>query len=215
MSRNRCVIFDLDGTLIDSQHEIAYVINELRAHFNLPKQPESFIVSCTGNGVMKLVERTFQDAPEKIADAQAAAMDFYRANLGKKTTLYPGVKRGLRRLCEAGYKLGTASNKPHVLCLPLLDILGIGSYISAAEGGNTDLPMKPDPAQLLSILKKTDSDPGESWMFGDNYTDLASGQAAGMKTGFAAYGVGDPKGYGWDFRAESFSDFANHLLERE
>lgn len=211
MSRNKCVIFDLDGTLIESRYEIAYVINELRKHFGRPPLPDEEIASYTGNGILKLVERAFHDAPEKIAEAQASAMGFYQANLGKKTTLYPGVKDGLRRLHEAGYKLGVASNKPHTLCIPLLDILEIGCYISAVEGGNTGLAMKPDPAQLFSILQKTDSDPASSWMFGDNYTDLAAGKAAGMKTGFAAYGFGDPKDYTWDFRAENFSEFTDHL----
>ena len=143
MNRNRCVIFDLDGTLIESRYEIAYVINELRKHFALPPLPDEEIASYTGNGILKLVERAFHDSPGKTAEAPASAMGFYQANLGKKTTLYPGVKEGLKRLHEAGYELGVASNKPHVLCIPLLDILGIGCYISAVEGGNTGLAMKP------------------------------------------------------------------------
>jgi len=213
--KNICIAFDLDGTLIDSREDIARSVNLLRKRFGLTPLPVEKVVTYIGNGVKKLVERAFADDPEDIAAAQTQVLDCYRETLVVKTTLYPGVAEGLRTLHEAGFRLAVATNKSHTLCAPLLDKLGILPYFDAVEGGDTGLPMKPDPAQILAVLKATGCAPEKSWVLGDNYTDLAAAQAAGCRKAFAAYGFGNPKEYSWDFKAETFSGFANHILQMQ
>ena len=118
---NRCAVFDLDGTLIDSREDIAGAVNLLRARFGLAPLPTETVVSFVGNGIRKLVERAFeQEDPALVEKAKEQIVDCYRETLVVKTTLYPGVADGLRILKTAGFKLAIATNKPHVLCAALM-----------------------------------------------------------------------------------------------
>ncbi len=211
---NRCAVFDLDGTLIDSREDIAGAVNLLRARFGLAPLPTETVVSFVGNGIRKLVERAFeQEDPALVEKAKEQIVDCYRETLVVKTTLYPGVADGLRILKTAGFKLAIATNKPHVLCVPLLKKLGIADCFDAILGGGTKIRMKPEPDQIHYVMKETLSSPERTWMLGDNYTDLAAGRAAGCKRAFAAWGFGDPRQESWDFKADSFLAFVYHLLK--
>ena len=211
---NRCAVFDLDGTLIDSREDIAGAVNLLRTRFGLSPLSTETVVSYVGNGIRKLVERAFeQEDPALVEKAKEQIIDCYRETLVVKTTLYPGVADGLRILKTAGFKLAVATNKPHVLCLPLLKELGIADSFDAILGGGTKIRMKPEPDQIHYVMKETLSSPEKTWMLGDNYTDLAAARAAGCKRAFAAWGFGDPRLETWDFKADSFLAFVYHLLK--
>ena len=211
--KNRCAIFDLDGTLIDSREDIARSVNLLRGRFGLAPLSTETIISFVGNGIGRLVERAFENEKADIEKAKEQIIDCYRETLVVKTTLYPGVADGLRILKTAGFKLAVASNKPHVLCEPLLQKLEIADCFDAILGGGTEIRMKPEPDQIHSIMKKTLSAPEKSWILGDNYTDLAAGRAAGCRRAFAAWGFGSPHEEAWDFKADSFPAFVHHILK--
>ena len=96
-----------------------------------------------GNGILKLVDRAFAgEDPALVEKAREQIIDCYRETLVVKTTLYPGVADGLRILKTAGFKLAVATNKPHVLCVPLLTKLGIVDFFDAILGGGTKIRMK-------------------------------------------------------------------------
>ncbi len=210
---NRCVVFDLDGTLIDSRKDLAAGINILRGKFHLPPLPLETVVSFVGNGSAKLIERSFADVPGADLDkAKKLYPDCYFATLTEHTVLYPGAADGLKRLHDAGWKLAVTSNKPQTFCPEILKRLGVLDLFGFICGGRPGLPLKPAPDVILLALEKTSSEASASWVLGDNYTDLGAGRAAGTKRAFAAWGFGNPKDEPWDFRAETFSEFAEHLL---
>ncbi len=211
---NRCIIFDLDGTLVNSIADIALATNRMREHFGLAPLPEKTVMDYVGHGIGQLVERAMSDAPRiPFEDAKKEILRAYCNAPVVRTTLYPGVEDGLRILKTAGFRLAVASNKPHELCVPILTILGVASRFDAIIGGGKTIRMKPEPDMIRYALKETASDPARSWMFGDSEPDMSAGKAAGCRTAFASYGFGTPVEGSWDFKAASFLDFVYHALK--
>ena len=140
-------------------------------------------------------------------------MRAYRNDPVVHTTLYPGAADGLRILKTAGFRLATASNKPDVLCVPILKKLGVLDLFDAVIGGGRSIAMKPAPDMLLYAFKETGAEPARSWMFGDSEPDMTSGRAAGCRTAYAAYGYGKPAEGSWNFKANSFLEFVYHALK--
>lgn len=211
---NRCIVFDLDGTLLDSIADIALATNRMREHFGLAPLPEQTVMGYVGHGIAQLAERAVGDAPQIAADD--AKLEILRAYCNApvvRTTLYPGAEDGLRILRTAGFRLAVASNKPHELCLPILERLGVVGEFDAVIGGGRSIAMKPAPDMIRYALKETGCDPALSWMFGDSEPDMAAGRAAGCRTAYAAYGFGKPAEGSWDFKASSFLDFVYHVLK--
>jgi phosphoglycolate phosphatase len=210
----RCVVFDLDGTLVDSRADLANSVNIMREELGLAPLPLEKVVSFVGNGMRKLVERALEGEAADIDDAIASMSSIYRENLLEKTTLYPGVFEGVNRLKELGWSLGLISNKPTEFCRIILDHFRIELPFSAIIGGGPEFPLKPDPASLNFIVGKTGSDAASSWIMGDNYTDLEAGTRAGMKRCYAAFGFGDPGDKAYDLKVGSFAEFVE-ALEKE
>lgn len=211
---NRCIVFDLDGTLLDSIADIVLATNRMREHFGLAPLPEQTIMGYVGHGIARLAERAIGDAPHLSADEAAReVLRAYRNDPVVRTTLYPGAEDGLRILKTAGFRLAVASNKPHELCLPILERLGVAELFDAVIGGGRAIAMKPAPDMIRYALKETGSDPALSWMFGDSEPDMTAGRSAGCRTAYAAYGFGKPVDGSWDFKASSFLDFVYHVLK--
>jgi phosphoglycolate phosphatase len=129
-----------------------------------------------------------------------------------KTELYPGVINGLQELNEAGIPLAVITNKPTDPCKMILEHFGIAPYIRFAIGGDSGFPLKPEPDSLLHVLRETGSSSEESWILGDNYTDLESGRHAEIKKCFALYGFGKQKDETYDLAVESFDEFVSEIL---
>jgi phosphoglycolate phosphatase len=212
---NRCVIFDLDGTLIDSREDIAGAVNMLRESLGLPPLSLETVVSYIGDGAKKLVDRALAGENVNLPDAYKKMGECYRANLTNKTTAYPGVFEGVGALKEAGWELALISNKPTELCRLLLNHFKIGFAFSHIIGGGDEFPLKPDPAALNFVLERTKSEAAKSWVVGDNHTDLEAGTRAGMKRCYAAYGFGDPLDKDYDLKVGTFDEFIAVLLKEE
>ena len=211
---NRCIIFDLDGTLINSIEDIALATNRMREHYSLATLPEETVISYIGHGIARLATLAVADAPHiKPEVATRELLRAYKNDPVVHTTLFPGVADGLRILKTAGFRLATASNKPDELCVPILKKLGVLDLFDAIIGGGRSIAMKPAPDMLLYALKETGSDPALSWMCGDSEPDMTSGHAAGCRTAYAAYGFGKPVEGSWDFKANSFLEFVYHALK--
>ena len=209
---NRCVIFDLDGTLIDSRADIANAVNMTRRDFQLPPLPLETVVSYVGDGVRKLILRAFADTGADMEAAIQAMGIHYRENAVVKTTLYPGVAQGLEELYAHGWKLALVSNKPTELCRIIFRHFKLEPLFAEIIGGSSGFPLKPAPDALNHILHATDSDPAQSWVCGDNHTDLDAAKNAGMKSAFASYGFGTQDHAVYDKIIHSFSELTDLLL---
>ena len=204
---NAVVVFDMDGTLIDSVGDIAAAINRMRASYGLSALTRDAVVGMVGSGARVLVAKATADAPGLDQDeAFRRYRHEYDTHLVDSTTLYPVVPEGLKSLRAAGFRLAVYTNKPHGSTLHILKQLRAEGLFSAVIGADSGFPLKPAPDALQYILRETDSDPGRSWMVGDNWTDVESGHAAGLRTAFCSWGYGVFHDVRPDVEAESFPD---------
>ena len=204
---NAVVVFDMDGTLIDSVGDIAAAINRMRASYGLTALTRDAVVGMVGSGARVLVAKATADAPGLDQDeAFRRYRHEYDTHLVDSTKLYPDVPEGLESLRAAGFRLAVYTNKPHGSSLHILKQLHAEDLFSAVVGADSGFPLKPAPDALLHILRETGSDPGRSWMVGDNWTDVESGHAAGLRTAFCSWGYGVFHDVRPDVAAESFPD---------
>lgn len=206
-----CIIFDLDGTLIDSRQDLTNAVNMVRQEFGLDPLGLEQVVACVGNGARKLIQRAFDGCDVDLEKAHELMKDAYARNLCNATILYPGVADGLNTLHERGIPLAVITNKPLEPTREIVRILKIADYFDYVIGGGSGFALKSDPESLNYVVKQSGSDPAKSWILGDNYTDLESGRRAGIKRGFARYGFGDPRNEQFDLAVDSFSEFVNYF----
>jgi phosphoglycolate phosphatase len=202
--RGRVLMFDLDGTLIDSGRDIAAAVNLLRAVYGLPQLPLQTIVSYVGDGLRVLVQRSLRGHRLDLDEATRVCAKHYRHHLHDKTVLYPGVKQGLKRLRRAGYLLAVITNKPADAASEILNHLSVAECFSAILGGGDTKHLKPHPEPLLVTMKRMGARREESWMIGDHKTDLEAARRAGIRSAFLTYGIGQR---GHEKPARVFSTF--------
>lgn len=183
----RAVLFDLDGTLIDSAPDIHAAVDELLAANGFAPLPFDRVKAMIGHGTRKLVERAFAAVgvalDEKALDAKYdQMMPIYNSHLTRLTTLLPGVPETLAALAERGVAMGVVTNKPQAPTETVLAHFGIAGRFGAVLGGDYGLPRKPAPDMLLGALRILGSNPGSAAMVGDSESDIQSGRAAGMPT---------------------------------
>jgi phosphoglycolate phosphatase len=207
-----CVIFDLDGTLIDSRQDLTDAVNWMRAQFNLSPLTLEQAVGCVGNGIKLLAERSLEGSGIAVEQGLPLLKKYYHEHMVDNTCLYPGVDEGLARLRDSGIKLAVITNKHHAATLKILKELNIYDNFDTVIGGGSGFPLKPDPAPLFHFVTKCGAIPAESWMCGDHYTDLEAGRRAGMKRCFAAYGFGYPKDEQCEYSVSAFPEFVNLCL---
>lgn len=204
---NTCVIFDLDGTLIDSRQDLTDAVNWMRAQFKLSSLTLEQVVGYIGNGVGLLAERSLTGTDIPVEEAMPLLKKYYHEHMLDHTCLYTGVADGLDTLQKFGIKLAVITNKPHPATLKILQGLNIFDYFDTIIGGDSGFPLKPDPAPLRHFVEKCGAVPAQSWMCGDHYTDLEAGRRAGMKRCFAAYGFGDPRDEHCEYSVSTFAEF--------
>lgn len=192
--KRQILIFDLDGTLIDSRQDLATGINLMRRHYGLDPLPVETVVGFVGEGIRNLVERSLADAPFKVDLDEAVRLDseFYRQHIHDATTLYPGVREGLARLAAAGHALALLSNKPEGASREILRHFKIETLFANIIGGDSGLPLKPNPEAIFAILQAVGGERADAWMVGDNHTDIVAAHRAGIHNIFVTYGLGTP-----------------------
>jgi len=198
------LIFDLDGTLMDTRRDLCTAVNLMRGHYGLPPLPVDIVVGYVGNGVRNLVTRSLQDFPADLDQAVRIESQFYRQHLHDETALYPGVEEGLRRLRAAGYVLALISNKPTDACLELLRHFKLADLFTSVMGGGSVRELKPHPEAVLKTMQSVRADPERTWMIGDHHTDLETARRAGVKSAFVTYGIGAT---GQEQAAKTFAAF--------
>lgn len=194
----RAVIFDLDGTLIDTLPDIAAAVDRVLADLCLPAAGIERVRGWVGHGVHKLLERALRHAGVDSMDAQQQALALflrhYGAQFTARSTLYPGTAAALEQLSARGLRLAVCTNKPGAFVAPLLAHFDLARHFALCLGGD-DLPRKkPDPAPLLHIARSLELEPAQCLMVGDSATDVAAARAAGMPVAAVSYGYnhGEP-----------------------
>lgn len=184
------VLFDLDGTLLDTAPDLAAALNRLRAHHGFPPLPYHTIRPLASHGSFALTRLGFEhpeDSPEFEA-TRLALLDVYHAHVADETTLFPGMEALLRDIEAAGLRWGIVTNKPGWLTGPLLATLDLGLAPGCVVSGDTLPERKPHPAPLLYAAARIDCDPSTCLYIGDAARDIEAGKRAGMQTLVAAYG---------------------------
>jgi len=216
MKEPQLLVFDLDGTLIDSRDDLAAGINYMRRQLGLHPLSIGEVVGYIGNGMVKLVERSLYDAPqeEDLEKALRINREYYLSHLTIHTHLYDGVAEGIRKLTDAGHKLAVLTNKPGEACRKILKHFNLDSYFSEIIGGGDLDKLKPAPDGIFQCLEVSGIDPSNAWMAGDHYTDLAAAQNAGIKSIFLEYGFGNAGGYRADLYFASFPALTAYFIGR-
>lgn len=215
----RCLVLDLDGTLVDSAPDLAAALNRLMAARNLPPFTLAEVAGMVGDGSRTLIDRAFA-ARAQVPDGTALAeyLADYADNVAVGTALYPGVAATLERLAGAGWRMAVCTNKPEALARAVLAATGVAGFFAAVGGGDSFSTHKPDPAHLLATLAAAGATAGEALMAGDHRNDILAARGAGLPAIFAAWGYGSPAmSDGAAAIADSFADLpglAERLLPR-
>lgn len=212
------LIFDFDGTLIDSVPDLADATNAMLTTLGKAPYPLETIRNWVGNGSRMLVERALvgkievldgELTEEAVDHAEQVFFDAYKKTSGSKTVAYPDVDSGLRKLQAAGFKLTLVTNKPIRFVPKILQSFGWQDLFSEVLGGDSLSTKKPDPAPLLHVCEALNINPEQAVMIGDSRNDILAGQNANMDTLALSYGYN----YGQDIRelnpTEAFDDFSS------
>ncbi len=210
------LIFDLDGTLIDSRLDLVHATNATRRNAGLGPISDALIYSYVGEGAPVLVKRAVgPDATEaEVATALGFFLDYYRHHALDYTTLYPGVRESLERLHAAGQRLAILTNKPVRITHRILEGLGIAPLFFSAYGGNSFEFKKPHPIGIDTLLAESGTTRDDTWMVGDTHVDILTARNAGVKAcgvlwGFQPETLNDPMP---DLTVDKMEDFAARFL---
>ena len=190
MTLIRAVVFDLDGTLIDSVPDIAAALNRCLAAEGRTPLTEDGVAKLVGGGARELVARALGDATQE-ADVDRVHADFlahYDAEPVTRTRLYPGARELLIELRDAGLPLAICTNKPQHLTDLILGRLDLAAFFAVVWGAAPGQPLKPDAACLRSVYTTLGTDPAATIMVGDSHTDVDAARAAGCPSILVAHG---------------------------
>ena len=192
----KLIIFDFDGTLIDSGPDLALSVNHMLKSLNYDTFSQEIIHGWIGNGALTLVKRALLgkvDISEAIDSelfekALKLLLDFYAKNVCVETTVYPNVEKTLKVLKDNGYVMAIVTNKPFAFIEPILVTLKLDSYFSYYLGGDSLDKKKPNPEPLLHVCKKLSLHVEQSVMIGDSKNDIIAAQNANMQSIGVSYG---------------------------
>ncbi len=191
----KLVIFDLDGTLIDSRLDLVHSVNAALRHIGRPELPENVIASYVGDGAPVLIQRAL--GGEKIDEAMVRRgleffLSYYREHKLDHTTVYAGIAEALasiQRSCNGSpRKLAVLTNKPVIPSRAIVEALGLSPYFLQVYGGNSFPTKKPDPEGAHKLLQETGVRPEHATIVGDSHTDIETGHNAGLWTVGVTYG---------------------------
>ncbi|MGH9493597.1 MAG: HAD family hydrolase [Candidatus Sulfotelmatobacter sp.] len=200
------VIFDLDGTLIDSRLDLVHSVNAALRHIGRDPLPDDVIASYVGDGAPVLIQRAL--GGEQVDEAVIRKgleffLSYYREHKLDHTTVYDGIKEALASIQQSGNgsprKMAVLSNKPVNPSRAIVEALGLGPFFSQVYGGNSFATKKPDPEGARKLLHENNVRPEHAVIVGDSHVDVETGRNAGMWTigvnyGFAPHSLEDSPG---------------------
>jgi phosphoglycolate phosphatase len=186
----RAVIFDLDGTLVDSAPDLRAALNRVLASRGLAALDADAVQTMVGDGAKALVTRAFAAhgevaEPEDLADFLAD----YAANAVVATKAYPGIEAALTQLHAAGHPMAVCTNKPEAAACTILHTLGLQKFFTVVIGGDSTPYRKPDPRHLASVMNALNMD--DAVMIGDHANDIAAANGLGLASIFVDWGYGN------------------------
>lgn len=208
------VLFDLDGTLVDSLEDLADAVNHMRGRFGMEPLSTLEVRSMIGKGSRNLVQQALgSDNSEEIELGLRYFLEFNNAHIVDKSRLYPGVREVLEDLDQHEIPLAVISNKNESLSRLILKSLGIDGYFRTISGGDTFPERKPSPLPLQRVIEQLGVDPHRAVMVGDSINDIQAGRQAGIATIACSWGYGQPDELSQaDYLAASTREVAHILL---
>lgn len=187
------IVWDLDGTIIDSAPDLGGALNTLLQGHGKPPVDETRVRSMIGNGVAKLIERGFAESGSQLGESELRAlqpefMSIYCARATQLSNLYPGAESAIKAFHEAGVAQAVCTNKPELVSRAILDDMNLSQYFEIVVGGDTFEHRKPHPLPLQSCLDVLDSNVDSALMIGDSAVDVETAQALGMMVGVVTHG---------------------------
>jgi phosphoglycolate phosphatase len=199
----RLLIFDLDGTLIDSRVDITNALNFALAPYPFAQLSVEDTVKMIGEGITRLIEKVIGEGnPSMKADVTRRFLTYYTQHILDNTKAYPGVRDTLEKLNF--YQKAVISNKKESLSKKVLDGLGLSRYFDVIIGSDTTPERKPSPVPVLMVLSELHARPAEAVIVGDSNYDVDAGKAAGITTVAVTYG----------YRPREFIAHADYLIGR-
>lgn len=216
--RFQAILFDLDGTLIDSVPDLQHAINGLLAEEGRRPLELFEVIAMVGDGAGALVERAFRATGPALDDPAPFVrryLERYEGAIARLTRPYPGVPETLEGLRRRGHRLAVVTNKPHGATMDVLGKLELLAFFDAVVGAEDTLARKPDPAPVLAALGRLSVPPDRAVMVGDHHNDIACARSAGVPTVAVAWGYtrGRPEDLGADLLIRAFPELP-HALER-
>jgi phosphoglycolate phosphatase len=190
------VIFDLDGTLIDTAADLIDSLNHTIATADLAPVTFDDLTHLVGQGARVMIRRAFELRKVQLDEEQTGVllayfMEHYRSNMPGKSRPFPGAVGCLDRLSAAGFRLAICTNKSEALALPLIETLGLTSYFSAITGGDTFSVRKPDAGHINGTVERAGGNPAASLMVGDSINDILAAKNAGIPSIGVTFGYSD------------------------
>lgn len=192
------IMYDLDGTLVDSVPDLATAIDSMLVDMNLPKAGVEKVRLWVGNGIPSLVKRALVDDMsgdepgivngDTFVKAHESFKHHYSIEVGQHSHLYPGVNDFLHAMAEKGIKQAVVTNKSEIFTEKLLKLMGIESFFGISIGGDSLEEKKPHPMPLLHVIEHFGATKATALMIGDSTNDIKAARAAGIKVIALPYG---------------------------
>jgi len=213
------LIFDLDGTLVDSKLDLVHSVNAARGLMNLAPISEELVASYVGNGAPVLMRRALgpEASEPEVQRALVFFLGYYRDHMLDNTRLYPGVKEGLDRLLESGAQMAVLTNKPVRFSRAIVEGLGLGGHFFQVYGGNSFEQKKPDPIGIEKLLEESGVSRERAIMVGDSGVDIRTARNAGVTACGVSYGfqpetfIEEPP----DLVVDNMIELADYVISRE
>jgi phosphoglycolate phosphatase len=186
----KLVVFDLDGTLIDSKKDLVVSVNATRRHYQMADLEPHTVESYVGNGAPVLIRRAMGEGfpEEELPNALDYFIGFYRQHALDNTVLYPGARSVVAALAAAGVKQAVLTNKPVRISNDIVAGLGLGDAFFRVYGGNSFPTKKPDPEGLLRLMEEAGAGAAETLMVGDSTVDIQTARNAGCPSCGVTFG---------------------------
>jgi phosphoglycolate phosphatase len=188
----RALVFDLDGTLVDSKTDLVNSVNAMLRETGRAELPPTRIASYVGHGAPQLLVSTL--GPGSTETERQAALAIFLKHYNRQkldaTRPYPGVVEGLLALADSGTPMAVLTNKPVQLGVEILEGLQLATFFRSIYGGDSFATKKPDPAGVLTVLREMGVKPGDSAMVGDSDVDIETARNAAMLAVGVTYGFG-------------------------
>jgi len=209
------VIFDLDGTLVDSVQDLANAVNATRESRGLARLPDEQVASYVGNGAPVLIQRAMgpEATAAELEDALAYFLGYYREHMLEHTRAYAGVAEALETLHARGHHLAILTNKPVRFSKEMIEGLGLSRFFFRIYGGNSFEQKKPHPIGIETLMAESGIGPEKTVMVGDSATDVRTARNAGVRAIGVTYGI-SPESLGEappDVLLDSMAELPAHI----